>query len=64
MLDELVHAKVDWTRVTAFHLDEYIGIPVTHGASFRKVPEGEICGSYPLKEFHYIDGESDLADGV
>ena len=36
MLDELVNTKVDWTKVTAFHLDEYIGIPITHDASFRK----------------------------
>lgn len=27
---------IDWARVTVFHLDEYVGLPVTHGASFRK----------------------------
>jgi glucosamine-6-phosphate deaminase len=59
MLDELVHARVDWTKVTAFHLDEYIGIPVTHGASFRKYLKERFVDHVPLKEFHYIDGESD-----
>jgi glucosamine-6-phosphate deaminase len=59
MLDELVHAKVDWTRVTAFHLDEYIGIPVTHGASFRKYLKERFVDRVPLKDFHYINGESD-----
>lgn len=59
MLDELVRAKVDWTKVTAFHLDEYIGIPVTHGASFRKYLRERFVDRVALKKFHYIDGESD-----
>ena len=29
-------AGIDWNTVEAFHLDEYVGIPVTHPASFRK----------------------------
>ena len=45
MLYELIKTKVDWTKVTAFHLDEYIGIPVTHPASFRKYLKETICGS-------------------
>src|SRR5206468_7955763 len=37
MLAELVvAADIAWNRVTAFHLDEYVGVPITHGASFRK----------------------------
>ena len=28
--------SVDWSKITMFHLDEYIGIPETHPASFRK----------------------------
>ena len=36
MLDALVREpQIDWHRVTAFHLDEYVGLPVTHRASFR-----------------------------
>lgn len=31
--------SIDWARVTAFHLDEYIGLPVDHGASFRRYLE-------------------------
>jgi glucosamine-6-phosphate deaminase len=26
---------IAWDRVTAFHLDEYVGLPATHSASFR-----------------------------
>lgn len=37
MLDALVaRADIDWAKVTAFHLDEYVGLPVTHPASFRR----------------------------
>ncbi|MGA7928357.1 MAG: glucosamine-6-phosphate deaminase, partial [Candidatus Sulfotelmatobacter sp.] len=37
-LDALTKAPgIDWSRVEAFHLDEYIGLPVTHPGSFRKM---------------------------
>ena len=33
-LDALTKAPgIDWSRVEAFHLDEYIGLPVTHPGS-------------------------------
>ena len=36
-LEELTKAPgVDWKRVEMFHLDEYLGLPPTHPASFRK----------------------------
>jgi glucosamine-6-phosphate deaminase len=37
MLASLVaQPGIDWTRVTAFHLDEYVGLPESHPASFRR----------------------------
>ena len=27
---------IDWSKTTMFHLDEYVGLPITHYASFRK----------------------------
>ncbi len=59
MLDELVTLNIDWTKVTAFHLDEYIGIPLTHPASFRKYLKERFVDKVPLKAFHYINGEVD-----
>src|SRR6266481_2991475 len=36
-LDALISAEnIDWRRVEMFHLDEYVGLPITHPASFRK----------------------------
>lgn len=36
MLEALITADVDWSKVSFFHLDEYVGLPITHAASFRK----------------------------
>jgi len=59
MLSELIQARVDWSKVTAFHLDEYIGIPDTHAASFRKYLKERFVDHVSLKAFHYINGEGD-----
>jgi len=59
MLSSLVKADVDWSGVTAFHLDEYIGLPFDHPASFRKYLKERFVDQVPLKEFHYVNGEGD-----
>jgi len=59
MLNELVKQDVDWSKVTAFHLDEYIGLPVTHPASFRKYLKERFVDKINIKEFHYVNGEDD-----
>lgn len=64
MLDHLVREPdVDWSRVTGFHLDEYIGLPSTHPASFRRYLRDRLVERLPvaLAAFHYIDGEGDPA---
>ena len=64
MLSALIKEEIDWSRVTAFHLDEYMGIPLTHPASFRKYLKERFVNLVPLKEFHYIDGEIDPAEEI
>jgi glucosamine-6-phosphate deaminase len=59
MLAELVKQDIDWTVVTAFHLDEYIGIPDTHPASFRLYLKERFASLIPLKEFNYVNAETD-----
>ncbi len=58
-LQTLVAAKdVDWSKVRMFHLDEYIGMPVTHKASFRKyLTERFVDLVGQLKEVVLINGE-------
>ena len=59
-LRQLVKEDVDWSKVVMFHLDEYIGLPVTHAASFRKyLQEKFISKVSPLKAAYLINGEVD-----
>jgi len=59
MLSELVKEDIDWSVVTAFHLDEYIGVADTHPASFRKYLKERFVDIVSPKEFIYVNGESD-----
>jgi glucosamine-6-phosphate deaminase len=54
---------VPWHKVTAFHLDEYAGMPISHPASFRKYLWERFVSKLPLPlaAFHYIDAERDPA---
>lgn len=62
MLAALVQAGgIDWGKVTGFHLDEYIGLPLSHPASFRGYLKKRFVNLVPIREFHYIDGEADAA---
>ena len=55
-LAALVGEKVDWTRVEMFHLDEYVNLPETHPASFRKYLKERFTDKVPLKAAHFVDG--------
>jgi glucosamine-6-phosphate deaminase len=62
MLDNLVAAEdVAWHAVSGFHLDEYIGLPITHPASFRLYMWQRFVRRLPLplRSFHYIDADHD-----
>lgn len=49
-----------WEKVTFFHLDEYLGLPVTHPASFRRYlwERFQARLPVPVRAFHYLDGEA------
>ena len=57
MLNELVKQDIDWSKVTGFHLDEYIGIAENHPASFRKYLKERFVEKVSLREFNYVNGE-------
>jgi glucosamine-6-phosphate deaminase len=62
MLDALLREPdINWNRVTAFHLDEYVGLPITHPASFRLYLWQRFVSKLPLPlaAFHYVDGDTD-----
>jgi glucosamine-6-phosphate deaminase len=56
LLAELVKKDIEWSVVTGFHLDEYIGIDETHPASFRKYLKERFVSQVPIKEFFYVNG--------
>ena len=59
---QLIASDIDWGKVNMFHLDEYIGLPVTHPASFRKyLRERFLDKVSPLKSAYLISGETDPA---
>src|SRR5690349_8787092 len=59
-LNTLIKENVDWSKVVMFHLDEYIDLPESSPASFRKyLKERFISKVPPLKAVYLIDGEVD-----
>ena len=55
---------VDWTRVEMFHLDEYVGLPVDHPASFRKYLLERLISPTGIGRYHLLDGEGDATRAV
>jgi glucosamine-6-phosphate deaminase len=51
---------VDWSKITLFHMDEYLGIDQNHKASFRRYLRERVESLVQPKAFHFIDGEIDL----
>lgn len=62
--EELVKEDIEWDKVEMFHLDEYIGLPMTHGASFRKYLKERFVDHVYLKEVNYVDGEGSITENI
>jgi glucosamine-6-phosphate deaminase len=57
-LDALTSAEnIDWHRVEMFHLDEYVGLPITHPASFRKYLLERLISKTGIAQHHLLDGD-------
>src|SRR5215468_6251671 len=64
-LDALTKAAgIDWTKVEAFHLDEYIGLPITHPGSFRKMLMEQLVSKTGISKYHLLDGDAHDPAGV
>ena len=62
-LDALTRAPgVDWKKVEMFHLDEYIGLPIDHPASFRRYLLERLIQKTGIEKYHLLDGEADPAE--
>jgi glucosamine-6-phosphate deaminase len=61
-LEALVaRTDVPWPQVDAFHLDEYVGLPLSHKASFRKYLQERLFSKVPVGSALLLDGEADPA---
>lgn len=59
MLQNLVKADIDWSKVNMFHLDEYVGMSQTHPASFRKyLKERFVDQVGNLSSANYVNGDA------
>ena len=58
-LDSLTQQDLDWGKTVFFHLDEYVGLPMTHAASFRRYLKERIVDRVHPAEFNYINGEAE-----
>lgn len=59
-LNQLIREPdIDWSKVVVFHLDEYIGLPLTHPASFRKYLKERFIDKVNPGSFFLINGENE-----
>jgi glucosamine-6-phosphate deaminase len=59
-LESLTSAPgIDWSCVELFHLDEYVGLPIAHPASFRKYLLERLIQKTGITQYHFLDGEGD-----
>ena len=65
LLDSLTSSPdIAWEHVELFHLDEYIGLPADHPASFRKYLHTRLIDKLGITHFHLLDGEQEPADVI
>jgi len=58
-LEQLVKiGGVDWSRVTLFHMDEYLGLSADHPASFRTYMRERVASALKPRTFHYMEGDA------
>jgi len=63
-LEALVQKPVDWSKVEMFHLDEYVGLPETHIASFRKYLRERFIDKVHPKAAYLVDGTTEGIAGI
>ena len=64
-LDFLIAEQgVDWNQVEMFHLDEYVGLPISHPASFRKYLLERVIRKTGITRYHLLNGETDSQQTV
>lgn len=63
-IEALLKEEVAWEKVEAFHLDEYVGLPESHPASFRRYLKERFLSKVSLKAVHFVNGEGDVEANI
>lgn len=63
-ISALIKQDIDWSKVEMFHLDEYVNLPETHPASFRKYLRERFINQVNLKEAYLVNGEGDIQKNI
>ena len=64
-LDALTGAdEIDWSRVEMFHLDEYIGLPISHPASFRRYLLDRLIRKTGITNYHLLAGDGEVPEVI
>jgi len=61
-LRHFVKSDIEWGKVDMFHLDEYVGLPESHPASFRKYLKERFLSHARVRSATLVDGEGDLEE--
>jgi glucosamine-6-phosphate deaminase len=64
VLQALIREDIDWKKIEIFHLDEYLNLPVTHKASFRKYLYERFINQIDVKKFHAVDTDGDITKKI
>ena len=56
--------EIDWPAVELFQLDEYIGLPMTHAASFSRYIRERLVAKTGIVRWHALDGNEDSAEAI
>ena len=65
LLDALTSLPgIEWERVDMFHLDEYIGLPLDHPASFRNYLLARLINKVGITHHHLLDGQRNPAEVI
>ncbi len=59
-LQHFVKMDIAWDKVEMFHLDEYVGLPEAHPASFRKYLKERFLQHVDVRKYWLVDGEGNL----
>lgn len=64
MFEAILKLDVDWSKVEMFHLDEYVNLPESHIASFRKYLKERFVSKVNLKAAYFVSGEGNIEENI